>query len=59
MDIYSVSTTIEDISSSLDWVTFEQVLEMDVDDEREFSSGIVSGQLKDLERSLEKMKIAM
>jgi osomolarity two-component system phosphorelay intermediate protein YPD1 len=52
--------TLEDFGDSVDTATFEQILEMDDDDEEhEFSKGIVYGFFDQAAETFQKMENAM
>lgn len=54
------SVGLPDLGDSIDALTFEQILEMDDDeDDREFSRSIVFGFFEQAEQTFEKMEIAM
>jgi len=54
------SVGLPDLGDSIDAVTFEQILEMDDDeDEREFSKSIVFGFFEQAEQTFEKMDKAL
>ena len=54
------STGFPDLGDSIDQVTFEQILEMDDDeDEREFSRSIVYGFFEQAETTFKKMETAL
>jgi osomolarity two-component system phosphorelay intermediate protein YPD1 len=48
-----------DLGDGIDSVTFEQILEMDDDDEREFSKSIVFGFFEQAEQTFKKMDDAL
>ena len=47
------------MADSIDESTFEQILEMDDDDDRDFSKGIVYGFFEKAESTFEKMEKAL
>lgn len=51
--------TLEDNSDIIDASTFEQILEMDDDDDRDFSQGIVYGFFEQAEQTFKKMEKAI
>lgn len=51
--------TLSDMSDSIDRSTFEQILEMDDDEERDFSKGIVYGYFDQAEGTFDKMGKAL
>lgn len=50
---------LSDVADIIDEGTFEQILEMDDDDEREFSKGIVYGFFDQAKTTFEKMEKAV
>jgi osomolarity two-component system phosphorelay intermediate protein YPD1 len=53
------SVGLPDLGDSIDALTFEQILEMDDDDEREFSKSIVYGFFEQAEQTFTKMDDAL
>jgi osomolarity two-component system, phosphorelay intermediate protein YPD1 len=53
------SVGLPDLGDSIDAVTFEQILEMDDEDEREFSRSIVFGFFTQAEETFVKMDEAL
>ena len=51
--------TLNDMSDSIDMSTFEQILEMDDDEDRDFSKGIVYGFFDQAEGTFDKMGKAL
>lgn len=51
--------TLNDMGDSIDKSTFEQILEMDDDEERDFSKGIVYGYFDQAEGTFDKMGKAL
>lgn len=51
--------TLPQLGDSVDYTTFEQILEMDDDEEREFSRSIVFGFFEQAEETFETMKKAL
>lgn len=51
--------TLNDMSDSIDRSTFEQILEMDDDEDRDFSKGIVYGYFDQAEGTFDKMGKAL
>ncbi|KAE8348547.1 histidine-phosphotransfer domain, HPT domain-containing protein [Aspergillus coremiiformis] len=50
---------LSDMEGSIDQITFEQILEMDDEDDRDFSHGIVFGFFDQAESTFEKMEKAL
>jgi len=53
------SVSLPDLGDSIDAVTFEQILEMDEEDDREFSRSIVFGFFEQAEQTFKKMDDAL
>ena len=51
--------TLSEMGESIDMSTFEQILEMDDDDDRDFSKGIVYGFFDQAESTFDKMGKAL
>ncbi|KAL4752878.1 hypothetical protein BDW72DRAFT_170326 [Aspergillus terricola var. indicus] len=57
--VQSKPRTLADMADSIDQATFEQILEMDDEDEHEFSQGIVYGFFDQAESTFDKMEKAL